>query len=287
MHDPHPLPGRDVVVNGVRLRVVLHGRGGGLPILLVHGLPATSYLWRNVMRDLESKTSTVAADLVGLGWSERPAKPGYRLAEQAVLLLGLLDELGLDRVMVAGQDEGGAVGLHLAALAPERVAGLALLGSAVHTDAWPAPVAVPFLLPGLGDLLAGLLRHPGPAARVVAAALGPLPPVELRHYVAPLVAPGGARGLLRLVRSVDLSGTESAVKILGSGLPPTLVLWGTEDRVRSAAYGRRLADELPGAAFVPVSGGGHLLPQEWPERVAEELAGFVAELHAPAQSADQ
>lgn len=287
MHDPHPLPGRDLVVDGVRLHVVSHGRGGAVPLLLLHGLPTTSYLWRNVMRDLETTTHTVAPDLVGLGRSERPPRCGYRLAEQAARLLGLLDEVDLARVVVAGHDEGGAVALQLAAMAPDRVAGLALLGGAVHGDAWPAPAAVPLLLAGTGPLWAGLLRRRRLVTRGLTAALGPLPETELGHYAAPLLAPGGVEGLLRLLRSIDLTGTEAAVEMLRVRFPMTLVLWGTDDRVRSAAYGRRVASELPRAAFVPVSGGGHLLPQECPERVAAELAGFVADLPVAGQSADQ
>lgn len=289
MLDPHPLLGRDVVVDGIRLHVVSHGRHGGVPLLLLHGVPTSSYLWRNVMRDLESKVPTVAPDLVGLGRSERPRRRGYRLTEQAALLHGLLDELALPQVVVAGHDEGGAVAVQLAAMAPDRVTGIALLASPVHRDAWPPPAAVPLLVPGVGSLgMALMRRRPALARWALSRLLGPRPEPELAHYAAPLLAAEGARGLLRLVAGLDLRTTESALAKLRSSGPPALVLWGTEDRVRSAAYGRRLADELPGAVFVPVSGGGHLLPEECPERVAEELAGFVAELPvALPQPADQ
>lgn len=277
MLDRHPLPGRDVVVDGVRLHVVAHGRGHGLPLLLLHGIPTSSYLWRNVMRDLESDVRTLAPDLVGLGRSERPARRGYRLSEQSELLCGLLDELALPRVVVAGHDEGGAVAVQLAALAPDRVAGLALLGSALHPDAWPPPALVPLLLPGVGELYAELLARPA-GARVLKLLTGALPEAELGCYAAPLRAPGGSRGLCRVVRAVDLSGAAASLQRLAATRLPVLVLWGSDDRVRSSTYGRRLAGELPTAAFVPVSGAGHLLPEVWPERVAEELAGFVADV---------
>ena len=60
--------------------------------------------------------------------------------------------------------------------------------------------------------------------------------------------------------------------------PPTLVLWAEDNHLLSTAYGRRLALDVPGAAWVPIGGAGQLLPQDRPERVAEEIAGFVAEL---------
>src|SRR4051812_37479786 len=152
MTDPHPLAGTDVIVSGVRLHVVTYGSGAGLPVLLVHGVPTSSYLWRDVMRDLGQPRSsgghrTIAADLVGLGRSERPPAGRVDLAAQAEYLLALLDRLGHDRVVVAGHDLGGAVAVHLTALAPERVAGLVLVNAPVHADTWPVRSALPLLLP--------------------------------------------------------------------------------------------------------------------------------------------
>ena len=59
--------------------------------------------------------------------------------------------------------------------------------------------------------------------------------------------------------------------------PPTLVLWGEQDAWHGAAYGRRLAAEVPGAVLVPLPDTGHLVPEQRPERVAEEIEGFLAE----------
>jgi len=291
VRDSHPLPGTDVVVDGVRLHVVCHGSaaGGGdagrPPLLLLHGVPTTSYLWRDVMRDLEHQVPCVAPDLVGLGRSERPARRYYDLAGQARLLVALLDQLRLDRVVVVGHDLGGSVAVHLAALAPERVAGLALLDAPVHTDVWPVPAVLPLLIPGAGEAYAAAMRRmPALARTVLARALGAGGPTsvlaarELDYYLAPLLRPGGAQSLVRLVRAVDLAPVESAWRLLRAAPPPTLVLWGEQDRLHSPAYGRRVAGELPGASWVPVADAGHLLPQERPERVAEELAGFRADL---------
>jgi len=290
MRDTHPLPGTDLVVDGRRLHVVRHGRGVGLPLLLLHGLPTSSYLWRDVMRDVEHSVATIAPDLVGLGRSERRRVGGYDLPAQARRLVGLLDALGVERVVVAGHALGGAVAVHLAAIAPERIAGLALLGTPVHPDTWPVPAVLPFALPGVGPAYAALARSsPALAERLLARGLGAggTLPRSVRHrYAAPLLSRDGARGLVRFVRSVDLAATSAAWDLLRTAPPPTLLLWGCEDRVHSIAYGRRLAEQLPGATWVPLTGAGHLLPEECPERVAEELTGFLAEL-APAQSAVQ
>src|SRR5436305_1805707 len=112
--DLHPLPGREVVLgaNGLRgalrLHVVEHGRADdGVALLMLHGIPATSYLWRDVARDLEHARLCVMPDLIGCGESERPAARGpYRLDEQAAALLELLGRLGIDRFAVLGTDLG-------------------------------------------------------------------------------------------------------------------------------------------------------------------------------------
>lgn len=293
--DVHPLPGREIVVDrarpaarrpprpdgALRLHVVEHGSGPGLPLLMLHGVPATSYLWRDVARDLERDRMCVMPDLVGSGRSERPAeRSAYRLDEQAATLLRLLDAMELDRVAVIGNDVGGAVAVHLAAQAGSRVAALVLSGAPVHDLLWPTPPVVPLLPRGSGEALLGLLRRrPGVGRRVVARALGAdLSDREADEYLRALHDRDDAAALLRLVRAVDLQPVERSWELLRAAPVPTLVLWGEQDRLRSPAYGRRLVAEMPGAIWAPVAGAGHLLPAERPERVAEEVAGFLAEL---------
>jgi pimeloyl-ACP methyl ester carboxylesterase len=302
--DAHALPGREIVLprpdagsNGgaLRVHVVEHGRvDGGFPLLLLHGIPATSYLWRDVARDLERDRLCLMPDLLGCGASERPTDARlYDLREQAAVLLQLLDQLGVDRFAVAGNDLGGAIAVHIAALAARRVAGLVLSAAPVHALAWPTAPVLPLLPRGPGEALLALLRaRPALGRRVLARALGLQPAAvgtpgvhddgliehEIDRYLAPLRSAEGCAALLRLLRSVDLVAVERAWEQLRSAPPPTLVLWGAQDRLRSPAYGRRLAAELPGAVSVTVADAGHLLPSDRPERVAEEIAGFLAEL---------
>lgn len=297
--DVHPLPGREIVLGAagssaaVRMHVVEHGRpaDGHLPLVLVHGIPATSYLWRDVARDLEHDRLCLMPDLLGCGESERPpGRRAYRLEEQAGVLLRLLDQLGIERFAVLGTDLGGAVAVHLAALtstsgagapvAGPRCAALTLAGAPVHELAWPSPPAVPLLVRGSGELLLAAMRsRPAVARRVVARALGArLSDRELDRYLAALRSSEDAVALLRLVRGVDLAAVERSWEALRAAPVPTLVLWGEQDRLRSPAYGRRLAAEMPGAVWAPIADAGHLLPAERPERVAEEVAGFLADL---------
>lgn len=277
--DEHELPGADVVVAGLRLHVVTHGRG--TPVLLLHGAATSSYLWHAVARDLATRHRSVMPDLVGLGRSERPhAAALYRLDAQARRLAGLLDALELDQVAVAGHELGGAVAVQLTALVPDRISALVLVDPLVLPDDWPVRSAWPWLVPGIGTAVGALFRtRPALAQAVLRRVLGvPLAQHEATRYLAPLLDSDGIRGLTSFLRAVDLHPTGAALQLLAVGPPPmTLVLWGERETASVGARGRRLAAALPGATCVPIPEAGHLLPQERPERVAEEIAGFVAD----------
>jgi pimeloyl-ACP methyl ester carboxylesterase len=267
------------------MHVVHHGDGDGLPVLLLHGFPTSSYLWRDVQRDLEHRHRTLAADLLGLGSSERRADARYDLGSQAQLLRQLLDDCGVDKVAVVGHDIGGAVAVHLAALTPERVAALVLVDSPLHDDAWPVAQMQLLAAPVLGEAQLSLLRStPGLGRRYLGLQLarglraGDLDPRSLGHYSSPLLARGGPGGVLRLLRAIDTKAVESAFDVMRVAPPPTLVLWAEDDVWHGPAYGRRVAGDIPGALFVSVPDAGHFLPEDRPERVAEELEGFLADL---------
>src|SRR4051812_27248442 len=183
MQDLHPLAGTDVVVPAgddygleapLRMHVVEHGRRDGMSVLLLHGLPTTSYLWRDVARDLGHDHLCLMPDLIGLGNSEKPLqRRPYALDAQARVVLGALDTLHVDRLVAVGHDLGGAVAVHLAALAPQRVAGIALIDSPVHAEVWPVPSVLPLLTPGIAQAEVGVLRRtPGLARKVLARSLG-------------------------------------------------------------------------------------------------------------------
>jgi 2-hydroxymuconate-semialdehyde hydrolase len=284
VRDSHPLPGTDHLVDGVRLHVVDHGFGERAPVVLLHGVPTSSYLWRDVQRDLAPHHRTYAPDLVGLGESERPVAGRYDLAAQAELMLHLLDSLGVESCAVVGHGVGGGVALHLAATAPERVGALVLVDVPAHPDVWPAAVLESLRTPVLGEAqLAALRLVPTAARRYLGSLLArglrstTLGPRELQCYAAPLLTVDGGRGLLSVVRALDPEAVVAALSLVAAEPPRTLVLWGSEDAWHGPAYGRRLADTIPGSRFVEVADAGHLLPEDRPERVAEEIEAFLAD----------
>ncbi|GIJ51974.1 2,6-dioxo-6-phenylhexa-3-enoate hydrolase [Virgisporangium aliadipatigenens] len=109
-----------------------HDRGDGPPVLLIHGSgPGVSAWanWRTVLPALSSRFRVVAPDIVGFGYTQRPPDGRYDPEVWAAHLLGFLDALDISRVSIVGNSFGGALAMRLAAVAPDRVDRLVLMGS--------------------------------------------------------------------------------------------------------------------------------------------------------------
>src|SRR5215207_7534621 len=94
---------------------VAYYEGNGEPLLLLHGCPFSSFIWRKVIPRLSSHYRCLAPDLLGLGDTETPEGADWSLRAQAAMVVGLLDALGVQRAHVVGHDHGGAVAQLLAA----------------------------------------------------------------------------------------------------------------------------------------------------------------------------
>jgi 2-hydroxymuconate-semialdehyde hydrolase len=109
-----------------------HDRGDGFPVVFIHGSgPGVSAWanWRLALPELAKKYRVIAPDMVGFGFTERPAGMVYDMAAWVRQTVGLLDALGLEKAHVVGNSFGGAIALALAIQNPERVGRLALMGS--------------------------------------------------------------------------------------------------------------------------------------------------------------
>lgn len=109
--------------------------GSGRPIVLLHGNPTSSYLWRSVIPALAGSGRCLAPDLVGFGASGKP-EIGYRFAEHARYLAAWFDALGLEEVTLVGHDWGGALGFDWAASHPDRVRGVAFMETIIKPLSW-------------------------------------------------------------------------------------------------------------------------------------------------------
>jgi len=230
--------------------------GSGPPLLLLHGNPTWSFLYRHLIWRLRGRFRCVAPDYPGFGRSRAAAGFGFSPPEYARLVAQLVRALDLRGLTLLGHDWGGPIGLAAAQGVPERVAGLAL----ANTFAWPLnrdPRLVAFSLAAGGPLGGAAIRYGNALVN-----LG-LPLALQRHCSRSLLA--GRPFLAAVWRHLDcLTGK------------PSLLLWGERDPAFGRAYRQRLARALPRATVVPLPGAGHFSPEDAPAAIAAALADWHA-----------
>lgn len=141
------------LINGVRIAHGVHGQGE--PVVLVHGTPSSSYIWRNVLPPLvEAGYRVHVYDLLGYGLSERPWSDTVdtSVAGQVPILEGLMTLWGLDQAHIVSHDIGGAVAQRLAMFSPERLISLTLI-DVCSFDSWPSKRTHEQMQEGLESLI--------------------------------------------------------------------------------------------------------------------------------------
>ena len=261
-------------LDGARVYYYAAGwRGGGDPIVLLHGFPTSSHLWQGVVPLLPDGHRVVVVDLLGFGRSDRPAGRDVSIRGHAERVRQVLDALGIERACVAGHDIGGAIAQTMALRWPQRVSALVLVNAAAY-DAWPqrevkmARAMLPltrhlpatFLLSVLRtDLLRGYVATDRGAHAI-------------ERYVKPFASPEGRDAFFEHLLALDPRDTAALAPRLGDVVAPTAVVWGAHDPFLPASIGERLARDLPGATLDVITDGRHFTPEEHAERVSAAIA---------------
>jgi pimeloyl-ACP methyl ester carboxylesterase len=250
--------------------------GDGPPVVLLHGTPSWSYLWRNVARELAQRFTVYVCDLLGYGNSEKREGQDVSIAAQTRMLVELLELWELDEPFIAGHDIGGAITLRLMLLEERRFRRVALC-DAVAIAPWITPFSrhVQRHLEAFQTVPEHIHRQMI-AAHLRTAIARDISDAELEPYLRPWLGPVGQAAYYRQVAQFDERYTREIEPRYGEIRTPTLVLWGEQDAWLAPELGRRLADAVPGARYVWVADGGHFLPEDQPGPVAQALASFFS-----------
>ena len=249
--------------------VCLEDDGEGVPLLLLHGFPATRHLWSHVAPQLVSAGFRVLVpDLVGYGDSEAPAGVRIDMASQAGWMLEMLERLGAVRPVVIAHDVGSAAAQLMVVDMPARVRGLVVLDGVCESEwAMDAIASIQAWAPADAHRL-----YPVLARRLAKSA-------ALREMLAPYQGEEGGLRLIRAARDLDPRQTTGIGERLRASGVPALVLWGERDEFLSIeAVGKPLANLLD--ASVVKLPGGHFTPLDCPAEVAGALCTFLASLRA-------
>jgi 2-hydroxymuconate-semialdehyde hydrolase len=269
-----PLPGRHVEIADARIWTV--ELGAGPPLVFVHGVPTTSYLWRNVQRALAPRYRTLAIDLPPLGAS-RGVDHDLSLARQADRLAAWADALGLQRFTLVAHDVGGGVAHHFVADHRHRLDRLVLVDAVAFAEHWPVPIIDLLCVPGVGELASLLGPHAALFTQQVRRGLSDparLADCTLSRWYEPFAAPGARLRFLAFVRAFDPAAVEAALARCALDAPPTLVVWGDGDRFQPLAAGERLHRTLRGSTL-QVLPAGHFLPEEAHDPLAAAIDRFL------------
>ena len=245
--------------------------GEGPPVVLLHGFPTSSYLWRREIQLLAARMRVIAPDLLGYGESEKPQGVDLSIRAQARYVGELLTHLDVARAAVVGHDAGGGVAQLLATTGLVKT--LVLIDS-VAFDAWPNG--------GVRTIQAtdGSAQTKALAERLVRVALevgverrGALSTADVDIYAAPWIADPPA--LFRAARAVDGTGLDGALASVVAHHVPVFVLWGEEDAFLPASLAESLQDALPGATVALLPGCGHLVMEDAPTTVGPLIFEFL------------
>lgn len=256
--------------------------GSGRPLVLVHGTPTWSFLYRRLVRDLSADHRLVVPDHIGFGLSGRPAGWSYRPQDHARNLETLIDHLALKNITLVVHDFGGPIGLSYALDHPENVRALVIF----NTFLWPLTGdpnierANRLTNNRLGRWL--YLRHNFSARFVLRSAWGKhrkLTPEVHRHYLRPFPDPASRLGTWAFVQALLGESDwyaglwDRRDRIAGK---PALLLWG----LRDIAFRQKELDcfkgLFPHARVVAYPEVGHFVPDEAGPEVVEDIRPFLA-----------
>jgi pimeloyl-ACP methyl ester carboxylesterase len=275
---PDTFAPRTRVVHGYERAYRMAGRGPAL--LFLHGIGDDSSTWLDLLASLAGDHTVIAPDLLGHGASAKP-RADYSVAAYACGMRDLLTTLDVDRVTVVGHSLGGGVAMQFAYQFPERCERLVLVGSG-GVGASVHPLLRLAAAPGAGLVLPLLGSRPALSAlRGFAELLRLSEDLDyvLARYVR-LLEPSTRSAFLRTLRSVvDWRG--QVVNMLDrcyltEGIP-TLLVWGTADRVVPSGHALRAHRAMPGSRLVLFEGAGHFPHRSDPRRFLEILREFLTE----------
>jgi haloalkane dehalogenase len=275
-------PARYADVGGLRLAYTEAGPPDGEPVLLLHGEPSWSFLYRKVMPVLaDAGLRAIAADLVGFGRSDKPAEIADHSYAQHVEWIRALafDRLNLHGLTLVGQDWGGLIGLRLVAEYPDRFSRVVAANTGLPTGDQPMPdVWLRFreVVRTAPALSVSRLVQSGCQQR--------LAPEVLAAYEAPFPDPtfaAAVRAMPNLVPATPddpaAEANRSAWRRLSVWDKPFLVAFSDRDPI-TGGMAPIFERAIPGAAGIEhpvISGAGHFLQEDAGERLGAVIADFI------------
>lgn len=251
--------------------------GEGPPVVLVHGTPSRSYIWRNVVPTLADRFSVYVFDLLGFGDSERREGLDVSIAAQARLLVELIEFWQLEDPAIAGHDIGGGIVLRAHLLEKVPFARIALID---------AVVLRPWITPTTRHVKAHMdayLTMPTEvfetivASHLRTATCRQMDEATFETYFHQWRGSYGQKLYLQKDAQLDEEHTAEFEPLLDSMRAPTQIIWGECDAWLDPSFAQRLWETLPNSDLELIPDAGHFVMEDDPGKVADVLTNFLAQ----------
>ncbi|WP_455242083.1 alpha/beta fold hydrolase [Petrachloros mirabilis] len=269
--DEYPFASRWFERNAARMHYV--DEGTGPTILLLHGNPTWSYLYRNVIKALRSEARCIAPDYPGFGYSDHPTGYGYTPREHAQWVEALIDHLALERIILVCHDWGGPIGLSIATQRPHDFVGLVIL----NTWCWRPDLRSGIFSLVMGSTVPGRwlqLKHNFFAKTVVPNSIYHKDNVTAalrKAYTDPFPTIASRIGTWVFPREIRRSSDwldETWGNLLRLRNKPAALVWALKDPAfGNPAYLARWQSALPQALVERVDDASHYLQEDRPDRI--------------------
>jgi len=262
------------------LRMHYLDEGAGDPVLLLHGEPTWSFLYRKAVPPIAEVARVLAPDYFGFGRSDKPVeRDWYTYDRHYAAIERFVDELDLRDLTVVVHDWGGPIGLRLAAERPERMARLVITNTGLYAGRPPSDEWLRFraFVRRVGTEL-----RPGQLVQITC--VTELSDEVVAGYDAPYPVPEAKTALVMFPELVPTEPEHPSAatmlrvrEALRDWRKPALVLFSDSDPIFSPRVGERFAELIPGAELgEPVVGAGHFLQEDKGEELGARVAGWLA-----------
>jgi haloalkane dehalogenase len=259
----------------IAYREAVPAQQSGDPVLLLHGFPSSSYMWRHLMPALANAgRRAIAPDLPGYG--DSPADLPGTWERQVEAVERFRAALGLDRAALVLHDWGGLIGLRWACDNPGVASAIVVANTGFFPDGRWHGMANMLRTEGEGEKLVSELDRTGMTRMLRAVGRG-FGDQAIDQYFKAFTTEERRQGILDLYRSGDFEKLEPYEGKLAALGVPLLALWGEDDVFAPPAGAYRLGKEVPGAKVVVIEDAGHFVFEDDPQRCAEEVVAFLAE----------
>ncbi|WP_242144077.1 MULTISPECIES: alpha/beta fold hydrolase [unclassified Bacillus cereus group] len=243
--------------------------------VLVHGFLSSSFSYRRLIPLLAQEGTVIALDLPPFGRSDKSNHFKYSYHNLATIIIDLVKHLQFSNIILIGHSMGGQISLYVNRLCPDLIKKTILLCSSSYLHRATLPLIYSSYLPFFHLYVKNWITKRGIVHNLmnVVHDHSLIDDEMMEGYAAPFYDNRIFPALTRMIRDREGDLPSAELRKIQT---PTLLIWGEQDRVVPIQIGERLHKDLPNSKFISYENTGHLLPEEKPEHIYEEVISFVA-----------